>query len=59
MILFPEKAPIHKIAECGFFLSLGVYTTIYTYIIIQKDLTFNRCSSLSAGGLATIVYICC
>ena len=24
MILWPEKAPIHKIAECGFFLSLGV-----------------------------------
>ena len=24
MILWPEKASIHKIAECGFFLTLGV-----------------------------------
>ena len=30
MILWPEKAPFHKIAKCSFFLSLGVYGRYHT-----------------------------
>ena len=35
MILWTEKAPIHKIVECGFFLSLGVTDNVSFKFIVK------------------------